>query len=67
MKQLTLIKGKHLHVIAYDVGEEPAVLDAVIAMVNNCDLEFDWYDAAILSHQVGVDLAKERKASTVKK
>jgi hypothetical protein len=62
VKTLTLNKLPHVHVIRYEPGEEALVLDALIGMVNDTALEFDWFDASVLSHQLGQDLAKELKA-----
>ncbi len=61
-KTISLVKGKEHFCFRYDVGQEAAVLDALIEMVNRRDLAFDWFDAAVLSHQVGQHLAKELKA-----
>jgi len=35
------------------------VLESLIDMVNRRELTFDWFDAAVLSHQLGQHLAKE--------
>ena len=41
--------------------QEAKVLDALVEMVNRRDTSFDWFDAAVLSHQLGEHLAKELK------
>jgi hypothetical protein len=61
LRELTIHKGEHVHRITYESGQEAAVLDALIEMVNNPELNFDWFDAATLSHQIGKDLAEEIK------
>lgn len=66
-KTLLLAKNEHRFVIVFDVGTESVVMDALIALVNNVDEPFDWFDAAILSHQVGQHLAKELKSFLPKK
>ncbi|HEX8915931.1 MAG TPA: hypothetical protein VF796_26525 [Humisphaera sp.] len=58
-RTLSLVKGDHRFCFAYAVGEEPAVLDALVDMVHKRELPFDWFDAAVLSHQLGQHLAKE--------
>lgn len=58
-RTLSLVKGEHRFCFAYAVGEEPAVLDALVEMVHKRELPFDWFDAAVLSHQLGQHLAKE--------
>ena len=40
---------------------------ALVETVNRRDLPFDWFDAAVLSHQLGQHLAKELKAYLPKK
>jgi hypothetical protein len=58
-RTLSLVKGPHRFSFNYEVGEEPAVLDALVDMVHRRELPFDWFDAAVLSHQLGQHLAKE--------
>jgi hypothetical protein len=67
MKTLSLMKGKEHFCFRYEVGQESKVLDAMIDMVNRRDLPFDWFDAAVLSHQLGQHLAKELKTFLPKK
>jgi hypothetical protein len=43
------------------------VLESLIDMVNRRELTFDWFDAAVLSHQLGQHLAKELKGYLPKK
>jgi hypothetical protein len=66
-KTLSLVKGKEHFCFRYEVGQEAKVLDALIEMVNRRDLAFDWFDAAVISHQLGQHLAKELKAFLPKK
>ena len=66
-KILSLMKGKHRFCFKYEEGEESAVLDALIEMVKRRDINFDWFDAAVLSHQLGQHLSKELKAYLPKK
>jgi hypothetical protein len=49
------------------VGNESQVLDALVEMVRSRDVPFDWFDAAVMSHQLGQHLAKELKAYLPKK
>jgi hypothetical protein len=53
------VKGKDHFCFRYEVGQEAAVLESFIEMVNRRELAFDWFDAAVLSHQLGQHLAKE--------
>ena len=66
-KTLSLVKGKEHFCFRYEQGDEAKVLDALIEMVNRRDLAFDWFDAAVLSHQLGQHLSKELKAYLPKK
>lgn len=66
-KTLSLMKGDQHFCFRYDVGDEPKVLEALIDMVNRREVSFDWFDAAVLSHQLGQHLAKELKAYLPKK
>lgn len=67
MKTLSLMKGEHFYSFRYEIGHEVQVLDALIDTVQKSHNQFDWFDAAILSHQLGRHLAKELKAYLPKK
>ena len=67
LKTLSLVKGQHHFCFRYEVGAEAKVLDALVEMVNQGELTFDWFDAAVMSHQLGQHLAKELKAYLPKK
>jgi hypothetical protein len=66
-KTLTLQKGKDCFSFRYEAGNEAKVLDVLVDMVRRPDLPFDWFDAAILSHQLGQHLAKELRDFLPKK
>jgi hypothetical protein len=59
MRTLSLMKGRQHFCFRYEVGQEAAVLNSMVGMVHNRELAFDWFDAAVLSHQLGQHLAKE--------
>ena len=67
MKTLSLVKGKEHFCFRYEMGQESKVLDALVDLVNRRDMAFDWFDAAVLSHQLGQHLAKELKSYMPKK
>jgi hypothetical protein len=67
VKTLSLMKGAQHFCFRYEPGEEAQVLDALVDMVNRRELSFDWFDAAVMSHQLGQHLAKELKAYLPKK
>jgi hypothetical protein len=67
VKTLSLVKGNEHFCFRYEIGQEAKVLDALIDLVNRRDVGFDWFDAAVLSHQLGQHLAKELKGFLPKK
>ncbi len=67
VKTLNLVKGSQQYCFRYEIGQESQVLESLIDMVNRRDLAFDWFDAAVLSHQLGQHLAKELKGYLPKK
>jgi hypothetical protein len=58
-RTLSLVKGRQHYCFRYQVGQESKVLDAMAQMARNRENCFDWFDAAVLSHQLGRHLAKE--------
>jgi hypothetical protein len=67
MMTISLVKGNQHFCFRYEIGQEAKVLDALIELVNRRDLPFDWFDAAVLSHQLGQHLAKELNTFLPKK
>ena len=67
LKTLSLVKGREHFCFRYHSGDECKVLDALVEMVQGKKHAFDWFDAAVLSHQLGQHLAKELKAYLPKK
>jgi hypothetical protein len=62
MRTLSLVKGRHHFCFRYEVGREGKVLEAMVEMVRRREVGLDWFDAAVLSHQLGQHLAKELQA-----
>lgn len=50
---LTMIKGRHRFVFWYSDGRESDLLATFIELAADLDCPFDWYDAAVLSYQMG--------------
>ena len=67
LKTLSLVKGKDHFCFRYEPGQEGIVLESFIEMVQRRELSFDWFDAAVLSHQLGQQLSKELKTYLPKK
>ena len=61
VKQLTLLKDGERFVFRYAEGGEPAVLDSLIDMASDERCALDWFDAAVLSYQIGRTLADPGK------
>jgi len=61
-RTLSLMKGRHHFCFRYEAGQEAEMLSAMLDLVHNRDLNFDFFDAAVLSHQLGQHLAKELQA-----
>jgi hypothetical protein len=59
IRQLSLVKGDDRFVFRYQTGQEAEVIDAFASLANNPASEFDWFDAAVLSYQMGRRLETE--------
>lgn len=56
---LTIVKGRQRFVFRYPEGRESDVLASFVSLASDPDAEFDWFDAAVLSYQMGQQLAHE--------
>jgi len=59
VKQLSLVKGDHRYVFRYRTGREADVIEALASMAADPGSPFDWFDAAVLSYQMGRRLEME--------
>jgi len=59
VRQLSLVKGSERFVFRYRTGREADVIDAFAELAGSPDSEFDWFDAAVLSYQMGRRLETE--------
>jgi len=59
VRQLSLSKGPERFVFRYQSGQEADVIDAFAAMAAAPASGFDWFDAAVLSYQMGRRLETE--------
>ena len=55
---VTLVKGGHKWTFWCDPGDEPELLRRVTELARGEDVPFDWFDAALVTHQ----LSKRLKA-----
>ena len=58
-RQLSLVKGKHRYLFRYRPGNEADVIGAFASLAGDAATEFDWFDAAVLSYQMGRRLETE--------
>ena len=58
-RQLSLVKGEERFVFRYQTGKEPDVIDAFASLAADRQSRFDWFDAAVLSYQMGRRLETE--------
>ncbi len=53
IRQLSLVKGKHRYLFRYRPGSEAEVIGAFASLASDASTDFDWFDAAVLSYQMG--------------
>ncbi len=51
-RQLVLNKGAEKFIFRYDKGREDELLDALIEQAKDKRVDFDWFDAAVLSFKL---------------
>ena len=59
IRQLSLVKGTQRYVFRYPTGQEADVIDRFASLASDRGNDFDWFDAAVLSYQMGRRLEKE--------
>ena len=59
IRQLSLVKGEERFVFRYQTGSEAEVIDAFASLAADANSRFDWFDAAVLSYQMGRRLETE--------
>jgi hypothetical protein len=59
IRQLSLVKGEDRFIFRYKAGQEAEVIDAFASMASDQESQFDWFDAAVLSYQMGRRLETE--------
>jgi len=50
--QFSLVKGADHYVVRCGAGNEEAAIEQLMSWAENPDLEFDWFDAAVLARQI---------------
>lgn len=59
IRQLSLVKDGERFVFRYQPGQEADVIDSFAELAGNEQRSFDWFDAAVLSYQMGRRLETE--------
>jgi hypothetical protein len=60
-RQLTLKKGQY-HLFRYQPGDEAALIQTLIEKAEDPKCSLDWFDAAVLAHQMGHRMAAEMQS-----
>jgi hypothetical protein len=63
-RQLSLAKEGQRFVFRYCLGCESELLSCFVEMANDPESDFDWFDAAVLSYQMGQQLTRQRSAGS---
>lgn len=58
-RQLVLVKHGQRYIFRYAPGGEAMALDSIAQMARDPGSDLDWYDAAVLCHQMGRGMGKE--------
>jgi hypothetical protein len=53
VRQLSLVKGPQRFVFRYAAGREADIIAVFADMAADAEQDFDWFDAAVLSYQMG--------------
>lgn len=59
IRQLSLVKGTERFIFRYPSGHEAEVIDRFATLASDRSTAFDWFDAAVLSYQMGRRLEKD--------
>ena len=58
-RELVLVKQGQRYVFRCAPGQEPKLLDQLIEMARDSESGIEWFDAAMLTHQLGVKMADQ--------
>lgn len=50
--QFSLVKGTDRYVVRCGAGNEEVAIEQLMTWAENPDLDFDWFDAAVLARQI---------------
>ena len=58
-RQLALAKNGHRYVFDYTLGQEAELLERLVHLAQDPGCALEMFDAAVLSHQVGMGLSQQ--------
>ena len=58
-RQVVLIKKGQRFVFRYEGGEEATLLNHLVELADDPASDLDWFDVAVLSHQVGQRMGQQ--------
>jgi len=58
-RELVLVKQGQRYVFRCAPGQEPRLLDQLIEMARDSESGIEWFDAAMLTHQLGVRMVDQ--------
>ncbi len=58
-RELVLVKNGQRYVFRCAQGQEPQLLDQLIEMARDPQSDLQWFDAAMLSHQLGTRMTSQ--------
>jgi hypothetical protein len=58
-REVSLVKGEHEFVFRYPAGTEADLIQSFTELAEDSDCPFDWFDAAVLSVQLGRNIEME--------
>jgi hypothetical protein len=56
-RELVLVKQGQRYIFRYSAGQEARLLEGLSEMAGDPRNDLDWFDAAVLSHQMGQDMS----------
>lgn len=59
VREVALVKNGRRYVFRYSVGEEGRVMKSLSEMARDPACDLGWFDAALLSHQMGRGMEQE--------
>lgn len=65
-RTIEFARDGHTFVFSYHEGQEAEVIASFVELADDPDSDFDWYDAAVLSFQMGKSAGRRMEALAAK-